>query len=54
MTAAAESPAVWTIEGDAEPSDQLVASLARLLLSLDGDADAEGPDETNPKRLEEV
>ena len=39
MTTDADTPAAWTVvNADAEPSDQLVASIARLLLSLDGDA----------------
>ncbi len=38
MTTDADTTAVWEVVGDAEPSDQLVASIARLLLSLDGDA----------------
>ena len=54
MTDATIPAPVWEVEGgDAEPSDNFVQSLATLLLSLDGDADAEGPDETNPKRLED-
>ena len=47
MTDAAEAPTVeWTIEGgDAEPSDQLVASIARLLLSLDAEAEGQEQEE---------